>query len=69
MENGLGLGVGDKMTDFKVKYNKDTSWTVQSKDKKIFKKIWNKKELEDFFDYHENLSKKNIFSKLFKFTR
>ena len=57
------------MTEFKVKYNKDTSWTVQSKDKKIFKKIWNKKELEDFLDYHENLSKKNIFSRLFKFTR
>ena len=57
------------MTEFKVKYNKDTSWTVQSKDKKIFKKIWNKQELEDFLDYHENLSKKNIFSKLFKFTR
>ena len=61
------------MTEFKVKYNKDTSWTVQSKDKNIFKKFWNKKELEDFLDLHENLARKrkrrDFFSKLFKFTR
>ena len=56
-----------------VKYNKDTSWTVQSEDGKLTKKFWNKKELEDFLDLHENLAKKrkrrDFFSKLFKFTR
>tara|TARA_A100001515_G_scaffold123315_1_gene107129 strand:+ start:3330 stop:3506 length:177 start_codon:yes stop_codon:yes gene_type:complete len=56
-----------------VKYNKDTSWTVQSEDGKLSKKFWNKKELEDFLDLHENLAKKrkrrDFFSKLFKFTR
>ncbi len=55
-----------------VKYNKDTSWTVQSEDGKLSKKFWNKKELEDFLDLHENLAKKrkrrDFFSKLFKFT-
>ena len=61
------------MTEFKVKYNKDTSWTVQSKDKKISRKLWNKQDVEDFLDLHENLARKRkrrkLFSNLFKFTR
>lgn len=56
-----------------VTYNKDTSWTVQSNDKKISRKLWNKQEVEDFLDLHENLARKRkrrkLFSKLFKFTR
>jgi len=55
-----------------VTYNKDTSWTVQSKDGKISRKLWNKQEVEDFLDLHENLARKRkrrkLFSKLFKFT-
>jgi hypothetical protein len=56
-----------------VIYNKDTSWTVQSNDKKISRKLWSKQEVEDFLDLHENLARKRkrrkLFSKLFKFTR
>ena len=61
------------MTELKVKYNKDTSWTVRSEDGKLSKKLWNKKDVEDFLDLHENLARKRkrrkLFSKLFKFTR
>ncbi len=57
----------------RVTYNKDTSWTVESKDKKIIKKFWNKQEMEDFLDLHENLMikrrRRDFFLKLFKFTR
>jgi hypothetical protein len=56
-----------------VTYNKDTSWTVQSNDGKLNRKLWSKQEVEDFLDLHENLARKrnrrNFFSKLFKFTR
>jgi hypothetical protein len=56
-----------------VTYNKDTSWTVQSNDGKLNRKLWNKQEVEDFLDLHENLARKRkrrkLFSKLFKFTR
>ena len=44
-----------------VTYNKDTSWTVQSNDKKISRKLWNKQEVEDFLDLHENLARKRIY--------
>tara|TARA_R100000482_G_scaffold113215_1_gene55808 strand:+ start:612 stop:797 length:186 start_codon:yes stop_codon:yes gene_type:complete len=61
------------MTELKVKYNKDTSWTIRSEDGKLSKKLWNKRDVEDFLDLHENLSRKRklpkLFSKLFKFTR
>jgi len=61
------------LVDYKIKYNKDTSWTVQSNDKKIIRKLWNKQDVEDFLDLHENLARKRkwrgFFSKLFKFTR
>ena len=56
-----------------VTYNKDTSWTIKSEDKKINKVFWNKREVEDFLDLHENLERKRkrrkLFSNLFKFTR
>ena len=59
--------------DMNVTYNKDTSWTIKSEDKKINKVLWNKQEVEDFLDLHENLARKRkwrkLFSNLFKFTR
>ena len=67
------MRTGKTMSEFRIKYNKDTSWTVKSEDKKIIKKLWNKQEIEDFLDLHENLARKRkrreFFSKLFKFTR
>lgn len=43
------------MKDWLVKINKDTSWTVQHRVTKEQRKMWSKKDVEEFLDWQENL--------------
>ena len=42
------------MKDWIVKINKDTSWTVQHRVTKEHRKMWSKRDVEDFLDWQEN---------------
>lgn len=53
-------------SEFIVKLNKDTSWTVTRKDGKLSRKLWSKREVEDFLDMQENLTRKNKGKNFFK---
>jgi len=42
------------MKDWIVKINKDTSWSVTNKVTKQHRKMWSKRDVEDFLDWQEN---------------
>jgi hypothetical protein len=44
----------DAMKDWIVKINKDTSWSVTNKVTKQHRKMWSKRDVEDFLDWQEN---------------
>lgn len=42
------------MKDWIVKINKDTSWSVTNKVTNQHRKMWSKRDVEDFLDWQEN---------------
>jgi hypothetical protein len=47
------------MSIWKITINKDTSWSVTNTITKEQRKIWSKKDVEDFLDFQENLDAKS----------